>query len=405
MTDSGSSIDLKRLKSEHPIQDVVGHYVDLREHGTYYSGRCPFHDDHDPSFAVFPGQGGGSFKCFAGSCGRHGDVIDFIGYQRFGPTWSSRNREQFLAVLEELTGGQWPAPQVPLPKLRARRPVPLTPRVQLVLHTAASLYHTTLLARRGPSSPYAYLRDERRFSDATIRCEGLGYAEGALLWPALTRAGISRAEGQAVGLFGVRGESLAGRIIFLERDRTGRVLHMMGRVFAGWLRESDAPKYLSLGEMDKPLYGWAQLNRHPANRQPVLLVESQPDRVTARQWRYDALANGGTQMKLDTVALLIAELRRPLIVIPHNDESGAGWKAAEAWRAALAGGPPVTIVPLPDEVKDLNELAALANGETLFAQRLHQFGFDRQEAPPRPTSRRRVKTQAELLLASQIWNL
>lgn len=40
------------------------------------SGLCPFHQDHDPSFAVEM-QGRGRFRCHSTDCGRSGDVISF----------------------------------------------------------------------------------------------------------------------------------------------------------------------------------------------------------------------------------------------------------------------------------------------------------------------------------------
>ena len=63
------------LKKEHPIAEVIAHYVDLRERGSYLLGRCPFHQDGGrPNMAVFPRTN--TFKCFA--CGVMGDALDFV---------------------------------------------------------------------------------------------------------------------------------------------------------------------------------------------------------------------------------------------------------------------------------------------------------------------------------------
>jgi DNA primase len=53
---------------------VVSRYLPLTGLGDTLRGRCPFHEDHEPSFAVYPGSG--TFHCFG--CGAHGDVIDFV---------------------------------------------------------------------------------------------------------------------------------------------------------------------------------------------------------------------------------------------------------------------------------------------------------------------------------------
>jgi DNA primase len=61
------------------IEEVVGEVVELSEQGTsarpYLKGLCPFHDDTDPSFIVFPGIQ--KFICY--SCHPElGDVVEFV---------------------------------------------------------------------------------------------------------------------------------------------------------------------------------------------------------------------------------------------------------------------------------------------------------------------------------------
>ncbi|HUP24340.1 MAG TPA: CHC2 zinc finger domain-containing protein, partial [Thermoanaerobaculia bacterium] len=66
--------DIARLKQAVRIEDVVSHYVPLRPSGRALMARCCFHDDHQPSLAVFPETQ--SFYCFG--CQKHGDVITFL---------------------------------------------------------------------------------------------------------------------------------------------------------------------------------------------------------------------------------------------------------------------------------------------------------------------------------------
>lgn len=65
---------IDRLKSAVPIVEVVRQYVELRPSGSAFVGLCPFHDDHVPSFTVYPATG--TFYCYG--CRRHGDVIGFL---------------------------------------------------------------------------------------------------------------------------------------------------------------------------------------------------------------------------------------------------------------------------------------------------------------------------------------
>jgi DNA primase len=163
-------------------------------------------------------------------------------------------------------------------------------------------------------------------------------------------------------------EFMAGRIVFVERDRNGRVLHLIGRAFAPWL-SPDAPKYLSLKEMAKPLYGYARLDKRESD-QPVVLVESPPDAITARQWGFDALAVIGARIK-DEHAVMLGRLRRPLVAVPHND-GGIGWEAAGRWIEKIGHG---RIVRLPEHIKDLNELGTATEGQAEFLARMGAEGY------------------------------
>jgi DNA primase len=57
------------------IEDVIARYVPLRRGGqNYLVARCPFHEDRNPSFVVYPQTQ--SFYCFG--CREHGDVLSFL---------------------------------------------------------------------------------------------------------------------------------------------------------------------------------------------------------------------------------------------------------------------------------------------------------------------------------------
>jgi DNA primase len=66
--------EVERLKSLVRIEDFIGQYVPLRRSGKKLVGRCPFHDDRNPSFVVYPGTQ--SFYCFG--CHAAGDAFSFL---------------------------------------------------------------------------------------------------------------------------------------------------------------------------------------------------------------------------------------------------------------------------------------------------------------------------------------
>jgi len=55
--------------------------IEMRHQNGKYVGLCPFHEEKNPSFFVFPD---GYFKCFG--CGAYGDKIDFV-QKRYGITF------------------------------------------------------------------------------------------------------------------------------------------------------------------------------------------------------------------------------------------------------------------------------------------------------------------------------
>jgi len=41
------------VKQSIPLEKLIGQYIEIEQHGNHWIGRCPFHDDHPPSFTVF----------------------------------------------------------------------------------------------------------------------------------------------------------------------------------------------------------------------------------------------------------------------------------------------------------------------------------------------------------------
>jgi len=66
--------EVARLKAAVPIASFIDRYLELRPSGKNFTALCPFHDDHNPSFFVYPPRR--TFRCYG--CGAHGDVLEFL---------------------------------------------------------------------------------------------------------------------------------------------------------------------------------------------------------------------------------------------------------------------------------------------------------------------------------------
>ena len=64
---------IDELTARNPIEDVVGHYVNLKRSGSNMFGLCPFHGEKTASFSVAPDKG--IYYCFG--CHKGGGVINF----------------------------------------------------------------------------------------------------------------------------------------------------------------------------------------------------------------------------------------------------------------------------------------------------------------------------------------
>ena len=88
--------EIEGLKRSVAIEDLVARYVELSTSGGNYRARCPFHEDRNPSFVVYPQSQ--SFYCFG--CGERGDVLSFLMRQE------RLTFPEALNALRKLNGGE-----------------------------------------------------------------------------------------------------------------------------------------------------------------------------------------------------------------------------------------------------------------------------------------------------------
>src|SRR5688572_31346686 len=88
--------ELERLKREVSLERLVeAKGVVLRKHGPDLIGRCPFHDDREPSFVVSPAKN--LWYCH-GACQQGGSVVDFVMRDRKSTRLNSSHSQISYAV-------------------------------------------------------------------------------------------------------------------------------------------------------------------------------------------------------------------------------------------------------------------------------------------------------------------
>jgi DNA primase catalytic core len=235
--------EIERLKREIPIERLVkAAGIELRKHGADLIGRCPFHDDREPSLVVTPEKN--LWHCL-GACNTGGSVID----------WIMKTRGVSFRHAVELLKADHPTLFAQVEKIvrknttaKLAAPITLDAGDQESLRGVVGFYHETL-----KNSPEAlrYLESRGLTDTEMIDRFQLGFANrklgltlpdknrkaGADLRGRLQRLGILRAESGH--------EHMNGSIVFPILSLAGDVLGMYGRKITPGLREG-TPLHLYL---------------------------------------------------------------------------------------------------------------------------------------------------------------
>jgi DNA primase len=317
--------------------EIVSGRTQLRRSGAQWTGRCPFHDDQNPSFSVNAVEK--LYHCF--TCGEGGDLIKFV-----------RETEglEFASAVEWLADryGVQLEYEETAPGFEARRSH--RDRLFALLEAAAKFYERHLWDSQAGEPVRAYLA-ERGLKEEICRRFRLGLSPGGDRLAAKARAkNYSQEELVAAGLVNRRGNDyFAGRLVFPLADARGRVLGFGARR----LSEEDPikAKYVNSpeGELFRKssiVYGLDRARATIARESRAVVVEGYTDVMALHQRGLEsAVASMGTAL----TELQLRELRRltPRIYLCFDADAAGAEATLRGMELAYRQFEEVWVVPLP----------------------------------------------------------
>ncbi len=340
----------ERVKRHHPIDQLIRSYgVDLKRQGAGLMGRCPFHDDKNPSLSVTPDKG--LFHCFG--CNAAGTVIHFVAKKEgiSEREASARLYQQLPAAFRDEAPRKDPHLTLrdphpgPLPGGEGVRNIPpLDLEAHSLLAAVCRIYHESF-----KESPAAQRYLEGRSlsnKDLWLRYQ-VGYCEGGKLKDAILHGSEQEEQLRELGLLNDKGnESFYKCVTFPIQDERGAYVGLYGRSIEG-------QRQLYLKGPHKGVWNGPLLNGHDS----VILTESILDAFSLLHLGQLSVmplygAHGFTPEHL---RLLEQHNFKEAILALDNDE--AGRQGSERLREKLARLPlKLSILQLPEGVKDPNEL-------------------------------------------------
>jgi DNA primase len=333
----------EEVRARLNIEDVVGEYVQLKRAGRNFKGLSPFSGEKSPSFFVSPEKH--IWHDF--SSGKGGDVFSFV------MEVEGMDFRQALEFLARRAGVDLSLYQTSGSQALAQRKKRLLAANEL----ATTYYQKSLLSNHHSQE---YIFKKRKLNKKVVQDFRIGYApdSGNALTNFLSKNGYSKQELDDAGLtnrFG--GDLFRGRMIVPLMDGTGQVIGFVGRIIAD---DPSAPKYLNtpqtlLYDKSRHAFGLSQAKDAIRKADYAVIVEGNLDVVSSHQVGIEAVvASAGTAMTehhLRALSRLTSNVRLAF------DGDKAGLAATErAIPIAQAVGVELTIISLPDDAKDPDEL-------------------------------------------------
>ena len=336
---------MDELKAKSDIAQIVSRYVSLERKGRLLWGRCPFHGEKTPSFAV--NEYDQFYHCFG--CHAGGDVIKFVR------EIESVDFSEAVKILADIAHMELPKDtgnSIDSSTIRAQKEK--QDRLKSLLKETAKFYHSNLYLPQAKTMRDYF--ESRKMNDSVIKRFGLGCSlDFYSLEKHLKGLGFSIDEMLEAGVLKKKDnrpyDALGGRVIFPIINSYGDVVAFGGRTLE---KKPDFAKYLNTAETSvfsksKNLYA-INLVKKQKQSGPIdyiIVVEGYADVISLHKAGFTtAVASMGTALTVDQ-AKLIKRYADKVYICYDGDSAGknATLRGLEILREH---GLDVLIVSLPD---------------------------------------------------------
>ena len=337
---------IDRIYAAADIVEVINDYVTLKKKGVNYQACCPFHNEKTPSFVVSPSKG--VFKCFG--CGKGGNAVSFVKEHE------NISYPEALKIVAKKYGIEIKErEETEEDKIRQNNRESM-----FILNSWASDYFVNTLHNtdEGISVGLSYFRQQRGFSEATIKKFGLGFCPsgGDKMTQDALRAGYKEEFLLSTGLSikreadGAVFDRFRERVMFPVHNVSGRIVAFGGRTLR---TDKKVAKYQNSPESEiyskkNEIYGLFFAKKAIQQQEYALMVEGYTDVISMHQSGVEnVVASSGTSLTIEQIRLLSRFTKN--ITIMYDGDS-AGQKASlRGIDLVLKEGLNVRVVLLPVE--------------------------------------------------------
>jgi len=333
---------VSEIKARLNIEDVVGHYVQLKRAGRNLKGLCPFHQEKTPSFMVSPDKQ--IAYCFG--CHKGGDIFKFIEEVE---SIEFKDAIKLLAEKACIDPSEYE-------NVNESSHTKSEKDELLDIHKKTTQFYKDYLWNSDEGKPVLEYLKKRGLTDDSIKNFEIGLSPDAFdkTHLCLVKSGFSR---NMIVLSGVaiskdtRFENIydrfRGRLMMPIYDVIGRVIGFGGRA----LKQGDEPKYLNspdspIYKKSEVLYGYNFAKDSVKKTGNIILVEGYFDVIMSHQaGAKNTAATSGTALTIQQVKL-IKRTTTDLLFCFDTDNAGID-AAKRGFELAEKEGMNVSVIIVP----------------------------------------------------------